>query len=580
MVGTRLFNRVITAPVVGDVSGDGVPDVVVQAYTGTDWRGSSILAAISGVDGSTLFTIDAGVAAEGTALANFDDDPALEVVYNTRPPGVRIVDGDGVTELGVRSFGGTADLGAISIADMNADGTPDVVTGCRALNGIDIADPALDFFNLGNCGTLYAGFSSSTVADIDGDDALEVVTGDVAIDTDGTILWGSVAGETAHGLVAIGDLDDDGAPEIVKVVDGSLIVKDAESGEVRFGPWPIPGGGVGGAPTVADFDGDGQPEISVAGRGRYTVFDPDCEVPRELGVCDGDSVVRWSSPTQDLSSSSTGSSVFDFQGDGVAEVVYNDECFLHIFDGRTGAELLTDPIGNSSRTLREYPLVVDVDADGNSEIVVVANNDQIGRDGCIASWTRAFGTLPPELATGTAGVYVYGDPEDRWVGTRRVWNQFGYHVTNVGSSGDIPERERPNWSTAGLNNFRQNVQGRAVANAPNLTATLETVGACASGRVRLSAIIRNDGSRGVAAGVPVEFVRIDLPVEERVADAVTTTALLPGGSERVTVDVEAPGDIDLRYEVRVDGAEGVGVAEECIEGDNAAQAMARCETIL
>ncbi len=36
----------------------------------------------------------------------------------------------------------------------------------------------------------------------------------------------------------------------------------------------IPGGGVGGPPTIADFDGDVLPEISAAGSGAYAVYDP------------------------------------------------------------------------------------------------------------------------------------------------------------------------------------------------------------------------------------------------------------------------------------------------------------------
>ena len=41
----------------------------------------------------------------------------------------------------------------------------------------------------------------------------------------------------------------------------------------------------------------------------------------------------------DHSSSATGSSVFDFEEDGYAEVVYNDETMLRIYDGETGAGL-------------------------------------------------------------------------------------------------------------------------------------------------------------------------------------------------------------------------------------------------
>jgi hypothetical protein len=41
---------------------------------------------------------------------------------------------------------------------------------------------------------------------------------------------------------------------------------------------------------------------------------------------------------------------------------------------------------NSSATIHEYPLVADVDGDGNSELLVVANqSDPIARANCVAA---------------------------------------------------------------------------------------------------------------------------------------------------------------------------------------------------
>lgn len=45
-----------------------------------------------------------------------------------------------------------------------------------------------------------------------------------------------------------------------------------------------------------------------------------------------------------------------------------------------------------------------------------------------------------------------------WVRTRRVWNQYTYHVTNVEEDGSIPAVEPANWAQPGLNDFRQNKQ--------------------------------------------------------------------------------------------------------------------------
>jgi hypothetical protein len=595
-VGGSVWRQVINSPMVGDVSGDGIPDVLVPAYTGTVWD-NPIIVGLSGDDGRVLFTIDRTdpywAEGEAIALANFDtSDAALEFVYRLDGGGVRMMDGDGTTELAMRT--GPNNRGTIEVADFNHDGVPDVVLGCRVYDGTDISNPGLDLIAAGTCPS--GGWEAPVVADLDGDGEVELTNGRTALNHDGSVLWAG----GPDGNVAVADLDLDGMPEIVNIGGGQVRVQDGASGAILIGPggawvdatFAIPGGGNGGPPTVADFDGDGLPEIATAGRGAYVVYDPDCFAtpPRSGGdACPTTTFLRWQAPTQDISSSTTGSSVFDFQGDGVAEVIYNDECFLHVYDGRDGTEILMDPIANSSRTGYEYPIVVDVDADGNSEIVVVANNDQaVGRDHCPDAYAAAFGvpvgSLAPEIASGTSGVFVYGDARDRWVPTRPIWNQYSYHVTNVGPSGNVPATEMDNWTTPGLDNYRQNTQGSGIFNAPDLEVTLEAAGMCATESIALSAVVRNAGSRGVPPGVSVVFVRTVPAPEEVVGMATTTAPLLPGGFERVTVVVTGvPTDTDLTYEVRVDppsvGMDG-GAVTECDEEDNVATATDRCPSLL
>ncbi|MBX3272349.1 MAG: VCBS repeat-containing protein [Sandaracinaceae bacterium] len=573
----KLYENVIAAPVVGDVSGDGVPDVVVPVYYSSA-SADTVLVALDGASGALLWAIGGAdrpdwIASAG--LANFDpSDDALEVFYRLHAGGYRVVDGDGTTQLARRTTGGgAAGRSSPSIADLNGDGVPDVVVGCHAMNGTNIADPALDFFDRGAC---YGSgeYSLTLVANLDADPEPEVTSGGAAYDIDGAELWNV----GPHGFPAVADFDGDGRPEVVVVRAGTIVVRDGATGAMLIGPggtwasgtYAIPGGGTGGAPTVADFDGDGLPEIATAGRAAYAVYDPDClpMPPRAGGTCSapgaGTAFILWQAPTQDISSSITGSSVFDFQGDGASEVIYNDECFLHIYDGASGRELLSTAVANSSRTAIEYPLVVDVDRDGNSEIVVPANRDQVARDGC---------------AVGTSGIYVYGDPNDRWVRTRPIWNQHTYHVTNVGDRGEVPRVELDNWTQPGLNNYRQNVQGAGVFNAPNLRVELSVVGVCAERAVRLSALVRNVGARGVPPGVVVTFRRTAPAPAAELGTATTTSALLPGASERVTITVtDIEVDTDLAFEVHVDGA-AVSVVE-CDDTDNTDTGEERCPGLM
>ena len=166
-------------------------------------------------------------------------------------------------------------------------------------------------------------------------------------------------------------------------------------------------------------------------------------VHRKLGVAgsslytaiDTDGSIMWQTGIQDGTSSITGSSVFDFDSDGRAEVVYSDETRLWVFSGLSGEVKLELPL--SSATWIEYPVVADVDADGSAEIVVVANdnNGSFGND---------------------RGIRVYGPASGTWNATRGVWNQHAYSVTNVNSDATIPTNPLNNWQVLGLNNFRLN----------------------------------------------------------------------------------------------------------------------------
>jgi hypothetical protein len=539
-----------TTLAVGDVSGDGLPDIV---YAGREANGKSPIHAIDG-KGALLWTshlanntaATTAISNGGATLANFDDDPQAEVVF-----GGTLIDHDGLM---VWNQGG---------------------------NGGVLGSPAG-----------YPG-GISAVADVDGDDKPEIVTGKQAWKVEWTPgnpptvkvteLWNNADG--TDGWPAIADIDQNGTPEVVLAASGFVRVLDGKTGKLWCGvdqsgvmcdkdatlrtkPLTIPGGGLGGPPTVADFDGDGRPEIAIAAAAAYTVFDlnrvgedivkPMADPAPKVGAI----YRRWSAVTQDQSSNVTGSSVFDFQGDGAAEVTYNDECYARVYSGSTGKVLLE--IQNSSSTIHEYPLVVDADADGNSEILMVAN---------------AVGSCNIPNYKQRKGVFLYGDPKDQWVPTRRVWTQHTYHVTNATSAGNVPEIENNNWKDSGLNNYRQNVQGAGVFNAPDLTVQLSIGLDQCPDQLELIATVRNEGALGVPAGVNVDFYAGKDATGTLLGSGVTMKALLPGGSTKVKLLVPAPpGDATQDYFVEVDFAsKGVGEVLECHEDNNGGlTTMAAC----
>ncbi|MEM8609557.1 MAG: VCBS repeat-containing protein [Myxococcota bacterium] len=544
------FKQVQSTPAIADIDGDGLPEVATVAYKNSS---NNMLIVLNGEDGSENLMIPVGTYnvrwGTGPAVGNLDDDAELEIVFMTSDRDLVVIEHDG-TEKWSEGLSGDGQ-GYPALANLDDDPEPEIVIGGQWFDNDGTLLQNKGW--IGNNGE----WSVSAVADINGDGSPNIVGGDIAYNVDGTVLWENQETGIDDGFVAVADMNRDTNPDVVTISDGEAWVLSGVDGSVIFGPVAIPGGGTGGAPTVADFDGDGRPEFAAAGRGNYAVYDLDCTPAGEAAFCGEGSTngILWSIGVQDLSSSVTGSSVFDFEGDGKAEVIYNDECTLYILAGEDGSRLLE--MANSSRTAAEYPLIVDVDADGNSEFVVPANDDQIGRDGC---------------DEGTHGLFAFGDLNDKWVRTRQVWNQHSYHVTNIEASGNVPVTEADSWSTDGLNNYRQNVQGAGVFNAPDLSvAGLSVNTSSCPASIGIQAQIANTGSLGVEAGVPVGFYQGVLPNGALLGFDETTVALLPGQSETLVWEfTPEAGDIgpwDF-YVLVDDEAAGLSLELECGEDNN------------
>lgn len=551
------YYRSTVMPIVADLDGDGLPEVVVAYFGGSDecrgvlrvhdGRTGEVRVSVRDIDGSQFS------ACPTSAVADIDNDGDAEIVVVLHDGRLAALAGDGALEWTSTDEGMPFTVGAdfrayanaaVAIGDLVPGGTPEIALGAVVLGGDGSLLWARDAAALeGDNNGYYGGLPM--IADVDMDGTPELVTGRRAYENDGSELW---LAATTDGYPALGNFDDDEWPEVVLVTQGQVMLIDGRSGEIEWGPEAIMGGGRGGPPTVADFDGDGAPEIGVAGATNYVVFDPSGETP-----------VLWTRPTQDASSNATGSAVFDFEGDGSAEVVYGDECYVRAYRGTDGEELFALP--NPSGTQHEYPVTADVDGDGNTEILFVANGvrDTTTFRGCEANegWDAAS----------RAGLFVYGDANDRWVRTRAIWNQHTYHVTNVSSAGVVPSPEVDNWTRSDLNNYRQNVQGAGVFNAPDLYVAGISValGACPTLGVRV--LVANEGNLGVPAGVVVSFYG-DPAREELLGTALTSEALLPGGTTEVVLDLMPSEEAPFDFYVVVDEDAGVSTVAECDEDDN------------
>lgn len=501
-----------------------IPEIVFSTFDGGDYNHNGTLWAVSALGGELVDkwsfkpTTDAVHPGRSLAAGNIDGEPGNEVVVCTDNGKVRAVKADG-TPLWISEGGGCS---MPNIGDLDGDGQPEVVVIGRILDGKTGALKA----------TLTPANSGIPVlSDMDNDGMLDIVT-------PGGIWGGDGVQKAASGVagsyVAIGDFDKDGVPEAASIDSSNHLLSvwhyDVSAGQITILRTGIdingtftndcPSGSAGatrggGPPTIADFNGDGTPDVAVAGGIGYAVIDGtkilDPSVP-------SNQTNLWLSKTHDCSSASTGSSVFDFEGDGKAEVVYSDEWFLRVYDGTTGAELFRTC--NTTGTLQEYPLVADIDNDSHADLIVVANDYS--------------GILCPTDSSKQRGLRVFGDNAGRWVRTRRIWNQHAYHVTNVEEDGTIPTHEAPNWMQPRLNNFRQNVQPVGEFSAPDLV--VEIVPPPCNTDYALYARVLNIGQASVQAGVPVGFYANDPDAGGTwLATGYTTHTLYPAEAEIVSV---------------------------------------------
>ncbi|ROZ79736.1 carboxypeptidase regulatory-like domain-containing protein [Ramlibacter sp. WS9] len=492
----------------GKINGDDVSNVIFTSYQGYySQAGSGVIRILDGRTGAEINTLSNSPVATvgGLAAADLDGDGVPEIVGMSAPSARPIALRPDGSVLWAATTGTVpywaangGNWSAPLIADLDADGIPEVISSNNVYNGRTgqfkwkASGP-----HIGTSDTQFpAYYSIPVVADLFGTGKQNLILGASVYEADGTPVWIKTNAVDGYGdgHIGIADFDRDGFPELVLVSAAKVWLLDRFGNKI-WGPIQIPNSNIwGGPPTIADFDGDGVPDIGVA-------------TTRSYAVLRANGTIMWTSAAKDFGSGMTGSTSFDFHGDGKPKVVYSDESSIFVLDGATGVVSLRIP--SSSATTFEYPIVIDADRDGHAEFVTIRNNYAGHADSAPGS-----------------GIRVYQDKDNSWVGTRGIWNQHVYSITNINDDLTVPRVPVQSWKSH--NTYRLNKRLEADARAvPDLTVGYVRVADGGSSGSTLTVRAGNAGGYKVAVGAKLAVYASNPALGTPTASALVGTATVP-----------------------------------------------------
>ncbi len=350
---------------------DGKPGL--EVVIGSD---DGVLRALAGADGAELWAFETGAAVISTpALRDLDGDGVADAVFGSEDGRLHAVAGRDGLELWGFQVGDRVNSSP-ALADLDGDGTLDAVVG--GMNGMTYAlnaEPGRMAWSFEAGGAVTAPIAA---ADVDGDRVPDAVVGAgdgvlrALSGRDGGVLWQvRTRGRITGGASVIG------GRVFVGSWDGSVYALNAADGTVA---WTFETGGpVASTPEPGDLDGDGALDLVVGSDDR-----------RVYALRSANGAPMWTRETEGVVSSSP--RIVDLDGDGAPEVVVGSgDQKVYALAGRDGAVRWSVTLGG---VVTAAPALGDVDGDGRADVILGAHDGRVcalrGRDGSVV-WERAVG---------------------------------------------------------------------------------------------------------------------------------------------------------------------------------------------
>ncbi len=540
------------APVIGDLNGDGVPEVITTNHF------IQKMFVLDGGNGNILSSIELDFSPSNTPLiADIDGNGLIEIFVTERLGNEYALFTYSLSDEIQLVWSGQASInqpvGIAGIADFDEDGTSEIYYRNEIINAEDgtvmITGSGSWVEDWVNIPLAIDILPDSYCTDCDG---LELITGNeiwsldvlsgsasiildlddvIANDIDPLLAYYpkyNSSNSTQRSSVSSADYNLDGNLDLI--LTGALGT-GAEGGE---GASTVFMWDVSNASVITFQDISNNPQN---GAGRVSIGDIDTDGQQNAVFTMGNKVyaldenfgILW---THQIIGAYSSITLFDLSGDSYLEVIVKDEEEILILDGQadldqtTGVKQLL-----TCRSFQEeaYVAVADIDGDGSTELCT----------SCFIEDDLAYLFFNSQFSH----IRTYESGERGWIPSRSVWNQFNYFNVNINDDLTVPLEVQDHsvvfspsgiceymdgsiipYATRSLNNFGvQSTYLNDEGCVENASIDLDFIGIisstgiqCGSDIAEINFEITNIGDRSITGEIPISLYMGDPRTSESV----------------------------------------------------------------